>query len=71
VDESIPYWTPHNGGCEGMKLIGNSTQVERVVSPDVACEQLMEYEQAEQSFPSEPIIRRVTRKTNDDKKLIQ
>jgi Fe-S-cluster containining protein len=63
VDESIPYWTPHNGGCEGMKIIGDSTQYENVVSPYVAYDQLMEYERAEQSFPSEPIVRRVQRKT--------
>jgi Fe-S-cluster containining protein len=60
VNESIPYWTPHNGGCEGMKLIGG--EHEKVVSPYVAYEQLMEYVQSEQSFPNEPIIRRVERK---------
>jgi Fe-S-cluster containining protein len=68
VDESsIPHWTPHSGGCEGMQFIGNSTLIEKVVSPYVAYEQLMEYEQAEQSFPSEPIIRRVKRKTKGEK----
>lgn len=65
-EELIPYWTAHEGGCEGMKMIGDTNDLGTVVSAYEAYNQLLEYERAEQSFPKEAITLRVKRKQARD-----
>lgn len=63
-NEAIPYWTKHQGGCEGMKRVDDGyISPDTVISPFDAFDKLKEYERSEQSFPQEEaIIRRVKRK---------
>lgn len=74
IDMDIPYWSKSQGGCEGMQLVMEQHTAEQqsssyvLVSPYVAYEQLMAFERNEQSFPAEPIIRRVKRTIRNDKR---